>query len=94
MKTPKVKMTPDESAVVELCLLLLTDEQIEDCRARIKKKVANEIQHEDYEALLEQTMVPFLERNVRQARLDQILQRDGLKQRKRLKPRAQKMPGQ
>src|ERR1035438_7243115 len=56
-----------------------TDEQIEDCRARIKEKVVSEIQDENYEALLEQTMVPFLKRNVRQARLDQILQRHGLK---------------
>src|ERR1035438_3182316 len=92
MKTPKVKMTPDELAVVELCLRRLTEEQIEDCRARIKASVVNELQDEDYEALLEQTMVPLLERNVRVARLNQILQRDRLKQRMRSRPRRARAP--
>ena len=92
MKTPKVKMTPDELAVVELCLRRLTEEQIEDCRARIKESVVSELQDENYEALLEQTMVSLLTRNVREARLDQILQRDGSKQGKRSRPRRASAP--
>src|SRR5579863_8597439 len=92
MKTPKVKMTPDELAVVELCLRRLTEEQIEDCRARIKATVVNELEDENYEALLEQTMVSLLKRNVREARLNQILQRDGSKQRKRPGPRRARAP--
>lgn len=92
MKTPKVKMTPDELAVVELCLRRLTEEQIEDCRARIKAIVVNELEDENYEALLEQTMVSLLKRNVREARLDQILQRDRSKQGKRSRPRRATAP--
>ena len=92
MKTPKVKMTPDELAVVELCLRRLTEEQIEDCRARIKESVVSELQDENYEALLEQTMVSLLTRNVREARLDQILQSDGSKQGKRSRPRRARAP--
>jgi hypothetical protein len=83
MKKLQLKMTSEESHVVELCLLSLTEEQIADCRARILKTLAVEVQQEDYEALLEQTMGSMVKRNVRGLRLDRILQREGLNAGKR-----------
>jgi hypothetical protein len=92
MKRLQLRLTPEESHVVELCLLSLTEEQIADCRARILKTLAVELQQEDYEALLEQTMASMVKRNVRELRLDRILQREGLKAGKRSpsKPERQK----
>jgi hypothetical protein len=83
MKKLRLRLTPEESHVVELCLLSLTEEQIADCRARLLKTLAVDLQQEDYEALLEQTMVSMVKRNVRELRLDRILQREGLKAGKR-----------
>lgn len=83
MKKPQLRMTPDELTVVELCLRTLTEEEIANCRARITENVMGELQHEDYEALLVETMVSLLKRHVRELRLDQILKRDGLKQGRR-----------
>ena len=83
MKRLQLRLTPEESHEVELCLLSLTEEQIADCRARILKTLTAELQQEDYEALLEQTMASMVKRNVRELRLDRILQREGLKAAKR-----------
>jgi hypothetical protein len=83
MKRLQLRLTPEESHEVELCLLSLTEEQIADCRARILKTLTAELQQEDYAALLEQTMVSMVKRNVRELRLDRILQREGLKAAKR-----------
>lgn len=83
IKRLQFRLTPEESHVVELCLLSLTEEQIGDCRARILKTLAVELPQEDHEALLEHTMVSMVKRNVRELRLDRILQREGLKTEKR-----------
>lgn len=83
MKRLQLRLTPEESHVVELCLLSLAEDQIADCRARILKTLAAELQQEDYEALLEQTMVSMVKRNVRELRLDRILQREGFRTKKR-----------
>jgi hypothetical protein len=73
MKKSLLKMTHDESDVVELCLRSLTDEQIEDCRAEILYDVIGDLQHEDYETLLVQTMAPLLKRHIRKLRLERLL---------------------
>ena len=68
-KLPKLKMTPEEQAILEFCGSTLTEDQIRMCRAQAKENAIQELYGDDGCELLSRTMAEILVRHVRAERL-------------------------
>ncbi len=76
---PNLKMTTEETNIVKLCLLNLNPEEVAHCHDEALRIILSELQTDDYAGLLVQTIVPVIERHVRNLWLKRELELEGPK---------------